>query len=113
MIEEVPAAGKEGDALDSGLDLDLDSYCGRMRSETAQGDELTVRAAAWALQINIRVLKLNSTTATIMTLTYPGTPPTSRRAWGPRTRLNRIKIQPLPTLGGEDLRERKKLKNCK
>jgi hypothetical protein len=75
MIEEVPAVGKEGDALDSALDLDLDSYCGRMRSETAQGDELTVQAAAWALQINIRILKLNSTTMTIMALTYPGTPP--------------------------------------
>jgi hypothetical protein len=75
MIEEVPAAGKEGDALDSALDLDLDSYYGRMRSETAQGDEPTVRAAAWVLRINIRILKLNSTTTTIMALTYPGTPP--------------------------------------
>jgi hypothetical protein len=46
-----------------------------MRSETARGDEVTIRAEAWALRINIRVLKLNSTTATIMTLTYPGTPP--------------------------------------
>jgi hypothetical protein len=70
VMEEV-----ERDALDSALDLDLDSYCERMRSETAQGDELTIRAAAWALQINIRVLKLNSTTASIMALTYPGTPP--------------------------------------
>ncbi len=60
MMEEVPAPEMERDALDSALDLDLDSYCGRMRSETAQGDELTIRAAAWALQINIRILKLNS-----------------------------------------------------
>jgi hypothetical protein len=65
----------EKDALDSDLDPDLDHYCNRMRSETAQGDELTIRAAAWTLRINIRVLKLNSTTSIIMTLTYPGTPP--------------------------------------
>ena len=81
--EEVQAAEMERDALDSALDLDLDSYCGRMRSETAQGDELTIRAAAWALQINIRVLKLNFTTTTIMALTYPGTPPTPWRTQVP------------------------------
>jgi hypothetical protein len=75
MMGEVPAVGMEGDALDSALDPDLDIYCGRMRSETAQGDELTIRAAACALQINIRILKLNSTTMTIMALVYPGTPP--------------------------------------
>jgi hypothetical protein len=75
MMKEAPAVEKERNALDSALDLDLNSYCKRMRSETAQGDELTIRAAAWALQINIRILKLNSTTTTIMTLTYPGTPP--------------------------------------
>jgi hypothetical protein len=82
MIEEVPADEKEGDALDSALDLDLDSYCGRMRSETAQGDELTIRAAARTLQINIRILKLNSTKTTIMALTYPGTPPNLEEAPG-------------------------------
>jgi hypothetical protein len=75
VLEEVQAADMERDALDSATDLDLDSYCERMRSETAQGDELTIRAAARALQTNIRVLKLNSTTTTIMALTYPGTPP--------------------------------------
>jgi hypothetical protein len=74
VMEEVQSAEMERDALNSALDLDLDSYCGRMRSETAQGDELTIRAAAGALQINIRVLKLNSTTTSIMALTYPGTP---------------------------------------
>jgi hypothetical protein len=83
MMGEVPTAGMEGDALDSALDPDLDSYCGRMRSETAQGDELTIRAAACALQVNIQILKLNSTTTTIMSLVYPGTPPTSRRSQAP------------------------------
>ncbi len=62
--EEVLVTEMERDT-DSAPDLDLDSHCRRMRSEIAQGDELTIRAAAWALQINIRVLKLNS---------YPGTP---------------------------------------
>ena len=75
VMEEELEAERERDALDSALDPDLDHYCKRMRSETAQGDELTIRAAAWALRINIRVLKMNSTTATIMALTYPGTPP--------------------------------------
>jgi hypothetical protein len=75
MTKESPAAETERNTLDSVLDPDLDSYCKRMRSETAQGDELTIRAAAWALQINIRILKLNSTTTTIMALTYPGIPP--------------------------------------
>jgi hypothetical protein len=75
MTKEAPAAETKRNALDSALDPDLDSYCKRMRSETAQGDELTIRAAAWALQTNIRILKLNSTTTTIMALTYPGTPP--------------------------------------
>jgi hypothetical protein len=75
VMEEELAAEMERDALDSALDPDLDHYCNRMRSETARGDELTIRAAAWALRINIRVLKLNSTTVTIMALTYPGTPP--------------------------------------
>ena len=75
VMEEELAAERERDALDSALDPDLDHYCKRMRSETAQGDELTIRAAAWVLRINIRVLKMNSTTTTIMTLTYPGTPP--------------------------------------
>ena len=46
-----------------------------MRSEVDQGNELTVRAAVLSLQINIQVLKFNSTTATIMTLIYPGTLP--------------------------------------
>ena len=45
VTEEVSTAEMERDALASALDLDLDSYCGRMRSETAQGDELTIRAA--------------------------------------------------------------------
>jgi hypothetical protein len=53
-----------------------------MRSETAQGDELTIRAAARTLQINIRILKLNSTKTTIMALTYPGTPPNLEEAPG-------------------------------
>ena len=75
VMEEELAAERERDALDSALDPDLDHYCKRMRSETAQGDELTIFATAWTLRINIRVLKMNSTTATIMTLTYPGTPP--------------------------------------
>jgi hypothetical protein len=75
MMGKVPAVGMERDALDSALDPDLDSYCKRMRSEIAQGDELTIRAAAGALQINIRILKLNSSTMTIMALVYPGTPP--------------------------------------
>ena len=46
-----------------------------MKSETAQGDELTIRAAALALRTDIQILKLNSTTGTIMTITYPGAPP--------------------------------------
>jgi hypothetical protein len=74
-MEKELVADMERDALDSTLDPDLDHYCDRMRSETVQGDELTIRAIAGALRINIRVLKLNSTTATIMALTYPGTPP--------------------------------------
>jgi hypothetical protein len=82
MTKEAPAAETERNALDSALDPDLDSYCKRMRSETAQGDELTIRAAAWALQINIRILKLNSTTMTIMALTYPGTPSDPEEAPG-------------------------------
>ena len=62
----------EHNALDSAPDSDLDQYCNRMQSETAQGDELTIRAAALALRRNIRVLKLNSTTGTIMSISYPG-----------------------------------------
>lgn len=55
MAETDPAAMTETDieALDSALDSNLDQYCARMRSETAQGDELTVRAAALILQIDI------------------------------------------------------------
>lgn len=52
------------DALDSALDPDLDHYCTRMRLEVAQGDELTMRAAALILQTDIQVLKFNSTTTT-------------------------------------------------
>ena len=43
-----------------------------MQSETAQGDELTIRAAALVLRTNIQVLKLNSTSGTIMSISYPG-----------------------------------------
>ncbi len=48
--ETTTTVGRERDALDSVLDPDLDHYCKRMRSETAQGDELTIRAPSWALQ---------------------------------------------------------------
>ena len=47
VMEEELATVMERDSLDSALDPDLDHYCERMRSETAQGDELTIRAAVW------------------------------------------------------------------
>jgi hypothetical protein len=61
----------EDNALDSALDSDLDQYYFRMRSEVAQEDELTIRAAALALHTDIRILKLNPTTGTVQTITYP------------------------------------------
>jgi hypothetical protein len=36
-------------ALDSALDPDLDCYSERMRSEVAQGDEITIKDAALVL----------------------------------------------------------------
>ena len=39
----------ERDALASALDPDLDHYCNLMRSEIAQGDELTIRDTALVL----------------------------------------------------------------
>ena len=43
-----------------------------MRSEVTQGDEITIRVVSLVLQMDIQVLKLNSTTMTIMTHTHPG-----------------------------------------
>ena len=65
------------DALDSAPDPSLDHYCKRMRSEVAQGDELSIRAAALSLEMDIRVLKYDPSRDSIMILTYPGTPITN------------------------------------
>jgi len=100
-MEEELATEMERDALDSALDPDLDHYCKRMRSETTQGDELTIRATAWVLRINIQVLKLNSTTATIMTLTYPGTPPDLEEGLGTSNSPESDKNTAFTTLGGK------------
>jgi hypothetical protein len=77
MTENEPVAmvETEEDVLDSALDPDLDQYCIRMRSETGQGDEITIRDTTLVLRIKIQVLELNPTTGTIMSLIYPGTPP--------------------------------------
>ena len=74
------------DALDSAPDLNLDHYCQRMRSEVAQGDALSVKAAALSLGREIRVLTYDPKGDAIQVLSYPGTPVTNESEEPPRDR---------------------------
>ena len=77
-FEAVFATGPRSvDALDSAPALNLDLYCQCMRSEVDQGDELSVKAAALSLGMEIRVLTYDAKGDAIQVLSYSGTPVTN------------------------------------